>query len=113
MTPRADSAPQAPRQAGTAHDSFLTRPPGRARHGDVGADPQLMTADEAAMRLRVSRRTLERERDAGRLGCVRIRKRVFYTPAQLAAYARRQEERNMNIERKENDEECPAKRAQR
>ena len=99
MTPRADSAPQAPKRAGPEHDSSLTRPLERARHGDVGADPQLLTADEAARRLRVSRRTLERERNAGRLGCVRIRRRVFYTPTQLAGYMRGQEEQRGNADR--------------
>jgi len=48
--------------------------------------PQLMTEKEVAMVLRCSPATIGRERRAGRLGCITVRRRVFITPEQVADY---------------------------
>jgi excisionase family DNA binding protein len=44
------------------------------------------TKNEAVKILRISLKTIEREIQAGRLGCVRIGRRVYFTDDQLAAY---------------------------
>jgi excisionase family DNA binding protein len=46
----------------------------------------LLTLDEAAARLRVSRRTVQRLIAEGRIRPVRIRRRVLVTPRELEAY---------------------------
>ena len=52
--------------------------------------PPLLTTPEAARLLRVHRNTLDREREAGRVRCVRIGRRVFFTEGQLRDYLDRQ-----------------------
>jgi excisionase family DNA binding protein len=46
----------------------------------------VLTIAEAAERLRVSVRTLTREAAEGRLGIIRIRRRLFVKPAELDRY---------------------------
>lgn len=53
-------------------------------------DPQLTEA-EAARELRVSSATVRKERQEGRLRCIRIRRRVFYLLSQINEYRRSQE----------------------
>ncbi len=48
-------------------------------------DP-LLTEDEAAKELRVSRGTILRERMEGRIGYLRIRRRVFYRLSDIELY---------------------------
>ena len=50
------------------------------------SDPVLMTLDEAAERLLVSRRTVERAIAAGRLSRIKIGKAVRIHPDDLDAY---------------------------
>lgn len=47
---------------------------------------ELLTLDQVAERLTVSRRTVEREVKAGRIRVMRIRRRVVVTEAELKAY---------------------------
>jgi excisionase family DNA binding protein len=47
---------------------------------------ELLTLDEVAERLRVSRRTVEREMAAGRIRAVRIGRRRLVTVKELEAY---------------------------
>lgn len=53
--------------------------------GGLGV-PALLTTGEVAQLLRVHRNTVDREREAGRLACVRIGRRVFYTAKMLREY---------------------------
>lgn len=48
--------------------------------------PELFKLPEVAKRLRVSKRTLEREIERGRLAAVKIGRSVRIAPAALAAY---------------------------
>lgn len=48
--------------------------------------PELLKLPEVAKRLRVSKRTLEREIERGRLAAVKIGRSVRIAPAALAAY---------------------------
>lgn len=59
-------------------------------------DQPLLTELEAARELRVSKQTIRRERDAGRLDFVRIRSRIFIPLDAIRAYVERQTCRNMN-----------------
>lgn len=47
---------------------------------------QLLTLDEVAKRLRVSVRTVQRERSLGHLRAVRIGRRVLFTEREVDAY---------------------------
>lgn len=51
-----------------------------------GATDPLLTEIEAAKELRVSRRTVERERKDGRIKFVPIRGRIFYRLSAIEAY---------------------------
>ncbi|PCI09729.1 hypothetical protein COB72_05535 [bacterium] len=53
--------------------------------------PYLLTTYEAAKILRVHRNTIDNERKARRIACVRIGKRVFFTWKQLADYINNQQ----------------------
>lgn len=53
---------------------------------DVPRVPRLLTTPEAARLLRVHRNTLDREREAGKVRCVRIGRRVFFTEEHLRDY---------------------------
>jgi excisionase family DNA binding protein len=50
-----------------------------------------MTTSEVARVLRVHRNTVDRERQAGRLACVRIGRRVFHTEEQVKVYVNGQQ----------------------
>ncbi len=52
-----------------------------------------MTTSEVATALRVHRNTVDRERSAGRLACVRIGKRVLFTSRSVRQYIDQQEEK--------------------
>lgn len=49
-------------------------------------DPVLFTEEEVAAKLRVSAKTIRREREKGKLGYLKIGHRVFITPEQINAY---------------------------
>lgn len=49
-----------------------------------------MTTAEVAVLLRVHRNTVDSERRAGRLGCLRIGNRVLFTEGQIRDYIERQ-----------------------
>jgi excisionase family DNA binding protein len=49
-------------------------------------EAKLLGKKEAAARLGVSTRTLDRERSAGRLRAVRVRGRILFNPDNLAVY---------------------------
>jgi hypothetical protein len=51
---------------------------------------KLLSEAEVAELLRVKPCTVRNERVRGRLGCVRIGARVFYTPEQVVEYVQRQ-----------------------
>ena len=51
---------------------------------------ELMNKKEAAARLRVSERTIDRERDARRLNFVRVGGKVFFTQEIVEEYIRNQ-----------------------
>lgn len=96
LVPSADSAPQGSEiPSGTTHrasESVLTDSSQRALDG-IGAGPsRLLTLNEAAQLLRVHRSTLDRERRAGRLACVRIGRRVLFSPDQVRRYLQQQEQ---------------------
>jgi excisionase family DNA binding protein len=54
-----------------------------------GGLPDLLTLDEVARMLRIHRNTVNRERREGRLGCVRIGRRVLVSTEQLRAFLHR------------------------
>lgn len=58
--------------------------------GSTAESDALLTREEAADRLRISTRTLDDLEASGRLQAVRIRRRVLYHPAALAAFIRQQ-----------------------
>lgn len=58
-------------------------------NADTGKTP-LLTREEAAKRLRISKRTLDDMAAAGEIQPVRIRGRVLYHSETLEAYVRRQ-----------------------
>lgn len=63
----------------------------------------LLTVAEAAERLRVSARTVEREIAAGRLACVRVRSRRLVDDADLTAYISASREQTCRSESAETD----------
>ena len=57
-----------------------------SRLAKSGSDPQFLTLQETASRLRVSVRTVEREIADGKLSAVRVRRRIRISLDALSAY---------------------------
>ncbi len=101
----ADSAPHRQETQSNPARALLTQDTKIARHQTEpvttplkeisGKFHTLLSEKEAARRIGVSSRTLERERFEGKLAFVRIRKRVFYTPEQLDVYIEHQHEQHI------------------
>jgi excisionase family DNA binding protein len=106
-----DRAPQWRGAIGAPMPSALTTGAERARHGPTEDNPEqpmeepveqlpsghmtpnLLNTSEVARLLRVHRHTVDRERIAGRLACVRIGTRVLFTEAQVRDYVRSRQTR--------------------
>lgn len=82
MTQRDDSAPQVPTESDSQSGAGLNL---EARRAQVEL-PRLFTIKEAAHALRIHRNTVTREVANGRLGCVRLGRRVLVRADQLRRY---------------------------